>query len=394
MCKTVWTLFQSFRWTLVCLMPALALGAESATVRSYNGQFVVTAPDIQYASQIAQMCEHVRKRAQRRLGLKGLWGKALTVHIARRTVEGQDEPETVWDVGIGRGGQALTRTGLWYGQIEDFLRLGVCYGVLWQAAQDSAVTHKGSLRGRPLPFWLYAGLAGLMQPKERLDLYLNTTTAIKDQRSYLLADLFAHTGRFADDEQRAIFHQQAATVVDFLLSVRNGRTRMRQSLENLWRKSTYTLSLRWEYRDLFSTIEPMQAAWQQYVFDRPARMLSEQRLTLVETDAILETLLAVDIPVIAKDTIEQSVVHTDLHGLSKHDNPAVVGRLCKERVEALLQLAPRSAPEFKPAIEGYIKAINAIRAGSNRKFRHEYKRAQRAHKAVRALPYFTHSQEQ
>jgi hypothetical protein len=59
----------------------------------------------------------------------------------------------------------------------------------------------------------------------------------------------------------------------------------------------------------------------------------------------------------------------------------------------LLQLALRSAPEFKPALEGYVRALNAIRDGKRRTFRRWYKRAQRAHEAVRKLPYFAAGEE-
>jgi hypothetical protein len=177
-------------------------------------------------------------------------------------------------------------------------------------------------------------------------------------------------------------------VVQCLLSVKGGKDRLRLSLENLWRKSGYTLSLRWEYRDLFGSLDEMAEAWAAYVRERPSRMLSEERLTLAETDALLEPILKVEIPVIAPDTIEQSVVETDFAGLAKHENRPVVDRLCREKSEQLLQLALRSAQEFKPALEAYALALNAIRDGKHGRFRRYYARAQREHEAVRRLPYF------
>ncbi len=374
---------------VACFALGEARGAASATVRSYNGQFVVSAPDIEYASEAARMCERTREHAQRRLGLRRFWQGQASVWIVPRSVAGVDGPETVWDVGVSRGGTARTARGLWYGQVEDFLRLAVCYHVVRDIAAASAAAHKGNLRDRPIPFWLYAGLAELMEPEQRLDLFRNTATAIKERRSYVLDDLLRHSGRFDSDEQRAIYVQQAATVVDFLLGVRRGPERLRRSLENLWRRSSFAFSLRWEYRDLFPSLEAMAPSWEQYVHERPLRMFSQQRMTLAQTEALLERLLEVEIPVIAEDTIEQSVVRTDFAGLSKHENRRVVQKICNEKAAQLLQIALRSAPEFKPALEAYARALNAIRDGRTGSFRRWYKRAQRRHAAVRELPYFT-----
>ena len=396
MCRTGRVIPQLLRCAivgLVCLACGAAQGAASATVHSYKGQFAVTAPDVEYASEIAQLCEQIRDEVQRRLGASGLWKGRASVLIMRRTVEGETGPETVWDVEVSRGGAVQMQRGLLYGQVEDFLRLAVCAHVVRQIALDSAAAHDGSLRGRPIPFWLYAGLAELIVEEQRLDLFLNTAKAIKDKRSYVLEDLFEHPGRFESGDQRAIFCQQAGTVVHFLLNVKRGRDRLCLSLEDLWRKSSYMLSLRWEYRDLFASLEPMAAAWEAYVHERPSRMLSEQRLTLAETEALLQLVLKVDIPVIAEDTIEQSIVETDFAGLSEHENRRVVDRICREKAEQLLQLSLRSAQEFKPALEAYALALNAIRDRKGGRFRKYLKLAEREHEAVRRLPYFTEGGE-
>jgi hypothetical protein len=192
--------------------------------------------------------------------------------------------------------------------------------VVRDVAETSAAAHGATLRDRPIPFWLSAGLAQLLEPEQRLDLFRNTAAAIDEKRSFLLEDLFKHDGRFESDDERAIFLQQAATVADFLLGAKNGPTRMRRALENLWHRSSFTFSLRWEYRDLFPTLEAMGPAWEAYVRERPLYMLSEERLTLAQTDAQLEVILHVEIPVIAEETIEESVVETNFVGLSTHDD--------------------------------------------------------------------------
>ena len=376
-----------------CLVAAEARGASSATVRSYNGQFVVSAPDVEYASTVAQTCEQLHQSVKRRLGMRGPWEGQASVWIAPRRIQTEEGPETVWDVRVERGGVARTARGLWFGQVDDFLRLAVCYHVVRNVAQASAAAHNGTLRDRPIPFWLYAGLAELLEPEQRLDLFRNTADAIDEKRSFLLEDLFEHEGGFETEDQRAIYLQQAATVTDFLLGSKRGPTRLRQSLENLWRRSSFTFSLRWEYRDLFPTLEAMEPAWETYVRERPLRMLSEERLTLAQTDALLEELLTVEIPVIDPETIEQSVERTDLVGLSTHENRRVVQRICNEKAALLLQIALRSAPEFNPVIEAYTRALNAIRDNKRRAFRQWYKRARRAHEAVRKLPYFTEGEE-
>jgi hypothetical protein len=378
---------------LAAVTSGQARGADNAAVRSYRAQFVVSAPDVEYASEIARLCEQIHERTRRLLGARGLWEGQASVLIERRTVEGEEGPETVWHVSVARGGVVRATRGLGYGQVEDFLRSAVCFHVVRDVAQASADAHGGTLRGRAVPFWLSAGFAELMEPQQRLDLFRNTATAIRDRRSFLLDDVFEHTGLFESPDQRAIFLQQAATVVDFLLSAKQGPDRLRRALENLWRRSTFTFSLRWEYRDLFPSLEPMAAAWEEYVRERPSRILSEERLTLAQTEALLQRVLQVDIPVIAKDTIEQSVVHTDFEGLAKHDNRLVARRICKDKATQLLQLLLRSAPEFKPALEAYARALNAIRDGRTRRFHREFKGARREHEAVRRLPYFTEPEE-
>jgi len=396
-CKTVRRPWRRPVVALACLVaittPAPARGADNATVRSYKAQFVVSAPDVEYASEIARLCEQIHARTRRLLGARGLWEGQAAVLIERHTVPGDEGPETVWHVSVGRGGVVRATRDLGYGQIEDFLRSAVCFHVVRDIAQTSADAHGGTLRGRPIPFWLPAGLAELMVPEQRLDLFRNTATAIRDRRSFLLDDLFEHTGLFESPDQRAIFLQQAATVVDFLLSAKQGPDRLRHALEDLWRRSSFTFSLRWEYRDLFSSLDPMAAAWEEYVRERPSRILSEEHLTLAQTEALLQRVLQVDIPVIARDTIEQSVIHTDLEGLAAHENRIVVQQICKDKAAQLLQLALRSAPAFTPALEAYTRALNAIRDRRTRRFRREYKRARREHDAVRRLPYFTEPEE-
>jgi hypothetical protein len=379
---------------VACLVAAEARGASSATVRSYNGQFVVTAPDVQYASEVAQTCEQLHQAVQRRLGMRRLWEGHASVWIAPRRIQTAEGPETVWDVSVERGGIARAERDLWFGQVDDFLRLAVCYHVVREVAEASAAAHNGTLRDRPIPFWLYAGLAELLEPEQRLDLFRNTAEAIDEKRSFLLADLFEHDDRFESVDQRAIFLQQAATVTDFLLGSKRGPTRLRQALENLWRRSSFTFSLRWEYRDLFRTLEAMEPAWEAYVRERPLHILSEERLTLAQTDALLEEVLKVDIPVIDAETIAESVVHTDLVGLSEHENRRVVQQICNEKAAMLMQISLRSAAEFNPVLDAYMRALNAIRDNKRRAFRRWYKRAQRAHEAVRKLPYFTKGEEE
>ncbi len=378
----------------LCAACGVAAGASAATVQSYNMQFVVGAPDVQYASELAQLCERIHESALRRLGTRGLWDGQATVWVAKRTVEGEEGPESLWQVSVSRGGVTKSAENLWFGQIEAALRRAVCYHVLWEIAQSSATRHGATLRGRSVPFWLYAGLAESLETSGRLDLYVNTGAAIDEKRSFLLEDLFAHDATFESDEQRGVFLQQAVTVVDFLLDATRGPERVRHSIEHLWRRSGFTFSLRWEFGDLFPTLETMAAEWEQYVRDRPSHMLTEQRLTLAETDAALAEILVVKIPVIDDETIEQSTLETDLDGLSTHENRQVVQTICAAKRVELFELMLRSAPEFKPALEAYSRSLDAILAGRRRRFRRWYKRAQREHAAVRALPYFGTGEEE
>jgi hypothetical protein len=338
---------------------------------------------------LADKCERVHEYVHRRLGVRRLWEQPASVVVAKRTVEGDAGAQTVWAVGVRHGGVTNAARGLWFGEVEEYLKRAVCYYALRDVAQTAAAAHQGDLRERPIPFWLPMGLAEIVEQEQRLELYENTAQAIGEKRSFLLGDLFEHDGRFDEQAQRAVFLQEAATVVEFLLGQKEGPTRLRGALEHLWERSGFTFSLRWEYRDLYPTLEAMGAAWEAYVRERPLHMLGEARLTLAQTEAALVELLRVEIPVIGAETIEQSVLETDFEGLSKHENRAVVQHICAEKSAALLQLALRSAPEFKPALEAYVRALNAIRDGKRRTFRRWYTRAQREHEAVRRLPYLT-----
>jgi hypothetical protein len=383
----------------VCAAGAARGADEVSTVRSYRGQFLVTAPDVEYASTLAQRCERITEIVRRRLGLRGEWDGAASVWVRARTVQGADGPETVWDAGVSRNNVVRAANGLWFGQVEDFLALAVTYHVVLDMAATSASANGGTLEGRSIPFWLTAGLAQLLDPEQRLDFFRTTEAAIQEKRSFLLEDMFEHDGRFVDAdgaldaEQRAIFLQQSATVVDFLLGSKRGTERLRSSLQELYRRSGFTFSLRWEYRDLYPTLDEMQAAWEQYVHERPLHVLSEERFTLAQTEAKLDDILRVTIPVIDPETVETSELVTDFEGLSEHDNRAVAARIANEKAVQLLQLTLRSAPEFKPALEAYARALTAIRDGERRRFKHWYKRAEREHAAVRKLPYFTTGEE-
>jgi hypothetical protein len=372
----------------------VAAAAPAATVRSYSAQFVVGAPDVQYASELAQLCEETHESVLRQLGTRGHWDGQASVWVTKRTVKGDDGPESLWQVSVSRGGITKSAQDLWYDQVETALRRAVCYHVLRDIAVSSAASHNATLRGRSVPFWLYAGLAESLELDGRLDLYVNTATAIDQKRSFLLEDLFAHDGTFETAEQRGIFLQQAVTVVEFLLAAKRGPERVRHALEHLWRRSSFTFSLRWEFGDLFPTLEMMANAWEQYVRERPSHMITEQQLTLAETDAALAEILAVRIPVIDDETIEQSTIEADFDGLSRHQNRQVVQRICAAKQVELFELALRSAPEFKPALEAYDRALKAIGAGHRRRFRRWYKRAQRKHEGVRALPYFDTGREE
>jgi len=368
--------------------------ASAATVRSYNMQFVVGAPDVQYASELARLCERIHESALSRLGTRGLWDGQASVWVAKRTVEGDEGPESLWQVSVSRGGVTKSADDLWFGQVEPALRQAVCYHVLRDIAESEATKHGATLRGRSVPFWLYAGLAESLEPGGRLDVYVHTAAVIDEKRSFLIEDLFAHDGTFESDEQRGIFLQQAVTVVEFLLDAKRGPERVRHALEHLWRRSSFAFSLRCEFGDLFPTIEAMAAAWEKYVRDRPAHMLTEQRLTLAATDAALAEILAVKIPVIDNETIEQSTLETDLDGLSTHENRRVVQSICAQKHVQLFELTLRSAPEFKPALEAYARSLDEIAAGRRRQFRRWYRQAQREHATVRALPYFGTGEEE
>ena len=376
---------------------------EVTTVRSYRGQFVVTAPDVEYASTLAQRCERISENVQRRLGLRGQWEGTASVWVRKRAVEGSEGPGTVWDAGVSRNNEVRAANGLWFDQVEDFLQMAVTYHVVRDIAAASASANGGTLEGRSIPFWLTAGLAQLIDSEQRLDLFRTTETAIEEKRSFLLADLFEHDDRFGADEasgdgasdveERAIFLQQSATVVDFLLGSKRGSERLRASVQELYRRSSFTFSLRWEYRDLYPSLDAMQAAWEQYVRERPLHVLSEERLMLAQTEAALDEILRVTIPVIDPETVETSEVVTDFDGLSKHKNRPVAVRIANGKAEQLLQLVLRSAPEFKPALEAYARSLGAIRDGGRGSFKRWYKRAQREHEAVRKLPYFTAGEE-
>jgi hypothetical protein len=332
---------------------------------------------------------------QRRLGVRRPWDGTAAVWVRKRTVETADGEGTVWDAGVSRHDVARTARGIWFGQIDEFIRVAITYHVVRDIAEAAASANGGSLQGRPIPFWFYAGLAQLLNAEQRLDYYRTTAKAIEDKRSYLLEDLFAHNGwpgdeaDPADAEQRAIFLQQSATVVDFLLGSKRGSERLRGALQNLYRRSGFMLSLRLEFEDLYPSLDKMQTAWETYVHERPLHALGEVRLTLAETDALLEEILTVTIPVIDDETIEQSEIVTDFNGLSLHENRAVVNHICNEKAERLLQVTLRSAPEFKPALEAYSKALTAIRDGHRRSFKRWFRRAQEQHEAVHELPYFT-----
>lgn len=403
---------------VVCAVASVRAADETSVVRSYRGQFVVTAPDVEYASTLAQRCERISESVQRRLGLRGQWEGTASVWVRKRAVAGPEGPGTVWDVGVSRNNEVRAANGLWFDQVEDFLEMAVTYHVVRDIAAASAAANGGTLEGRSIPFWLTAGLAQLIDSEQRLDLFRTTETAIEEKRSFLLADLFEHDDRFGADEasgdgapadetsgdetsgdgtpdveERAIFLQQSATVVDFLLGSKRGSERLRASVQELYRRSSFTFSLRWEYRDLYPSLDAMQAAWEQYVHERPLHVLSEERLTLAQTEAALDEILRVTIPVIDPETVETSEVVTDFDGLSKHKNRPVAVRIANEKAEQLLQLVLRSAAEFKPALEAYARSLGAIRDGQRGSFKRWYKRAQREHEAVRKLPYFTAGEE-
>ncbi len=377
------------------LNAAFIMPAESAvelkpqaTVRSYNGQFTVTAPDLLTASIIAKKAEDYKAKIDELFGEPGRWDNPASIILTSTQEVINDTEEKLWMLRLIKEGEVKTEANLFQNKIDDALLFQVAYFSIKDIAQRGAADNRAFLAGKEIAFWLLAGVVENVLPDNKPLFHDFIEKALKNENYFHLNQLFQFTGPFKTEKEKELFYRQSGSFLNYLLTLPDGREKVRRAIQNLWSKSNFTFSLRWEFRDVFSSVDDMEKKWVDFASQRSKRFIRLGTLTLAETKERLDTILVVEIPVMDRETIEQEIVTTDFGGLMKQRDRMTVALICRRKIVELTKLMLRSKKEYHPIIQKYIESLQAIVQKKRGSFRFHFRKAEKLRKKLEKLPYF------
>jgi len=352
------------------------------SVRSYLGNYIVTAPDAKTAAMYAKQAEDLRKLVAHILSDDRVYN--ITVYISIRPVREKQPGGNRWQVSLMHGGLRRYSGAILRNRIENAVKFYVVYCYLLDAAASEAAANKERIRDDQVPFWICAAVMENLTQAAREAHRDYMLTSLGKGRYIPLDELFRHRSRFRDEQQRALYFHQCGSVFDYLVTMPRGRKKVLESLRDLWRRDDLTISLLWHFKGDFASLGELEDKWSDFTRKRPEKFFDFKRLTIEETRKHLAVILEVEIISIDEKTIEEETEKTDFAGLMKHKNSTARINIAFGKMVELRDLKLRAPKAYQEVLGEYILSLNAIINGKKRNFKRHYEKANKLLKSLEA----------
>ena len=356
-------------------------------MRSYAGNFLVAAPDATSAAEAARLAELTRKAVFDFLGHEREWSKAATIHLRFRNKNTPDGLMPLWTVSVFRGEFKRVREDVYPNKRNDVLVFQVVAACLDDIAGPVPPERKGSA-AVALPLWLLCGVAENLSADNVAFLQPFVANVVSNGTFVPIGQLLLVKDLPSDEAQRELFFKESGSVVDFLLHQRKGRSKLRRAITVFRAEGDFGASLLLAFAGDFGTLARLQERWKRFAVAWRERTIGALKMSLSETKEALDRVLTVNIPVVDRDTLEESVITTDLKGLFYHRNRRTVRRIAGEKLSELFQISLRASPEYSAILEEYLRALSAIGKNDRKAFKRHFGVAERLRRDLEKTALF------
>jgi len=371
------------------LFATLRCGAEggSRVVRSYDGNFVVEAPNTTIAASAAMLAELARKAVFDLLAHKREWSKAASIRLRSRKKKTPDGEMPLWTISVVRGEFESVRDDVYPSKKNDIMVLQVVALCLEDVA-GAVPREKKTSPAAALPLWLSCGVAENLSRENAARLRQFAADTVRKGKFLPIEQLLTIKNLPFGETERELFFKESGSVVDFLLGRQDGRSKLRRAITGFRVEGDFGASLLFAFAGDFGALPELQEKWKKFAVERHERTIGVDRMTLSETKQALDGVLTVNIPVIDRDTLEESVITTDLRGLFLHRHKGAGQRIASEKASEVFQLSLRARPEYAPILQEYLQALSAIAKNDRKVFKRHFALAERLRKKLENSPYF------
>lgn len=378
-------LFRRRELLLLAALVLLALPSRAerdfAVVRSYDGHFLVTAPDSTTAAAAASLAEVTREAVFDLLAHDNEWPRAASINLRMWEKKTADGEVPMWTISVARDAFRVTEEGVYPSKRNDFLVLQVVGLCLDDIGRGSRPEHKGLPAGT-IPLWLSCGVAENLSRENVARLRQFASDTVSNNNFMPIEELFRAKILSSDEAQRELFFKESASVVDFLLHQQDGRSKLKRAIEGCTVEGDFASSLLFAFAGNFVALAQLEGKWKEFAVEQAERTIGAPKMLRSETKSALESVLTVSIPVIDRDTLEEKTVATDLEGLFRHQNRRVVQRIASEKASEIFQLTLRAGPEYAPILQEYLQALTAVGRSDRAAFKRHLAQAERLRKEL------------
>lgn len=374
---------------LISLLFVTPIGAEDQfrTIRSYNGNFLVTAPDPALAGWVARAAELTREKVFGLLECHSEWQRAASIILRYRTEKEAEGELRLWTISVTKGAFKTVASDVYPNKRDDAVVLRVVELCVSDMAGLTAPQEKLP-PAAPVPPWLFCGIAENLSAANLSVFREYIAEAVRKEDFLPLEQLFRTDFITLDETQRELFFKQSASVVDFLLHRQDGRSRLREAIARLSGEKDFTASLLFAFSRDFGALPQLQESWKKFAVLQAERTIGSSRMPLSETKKALDRVLIADIPTVDRDSLEEKLVTTDLPGLFRHRNRLIVQQIASQKASEVFSLSLRAKPEYGPILQEYLLAITAIAKDDRAEFRKHFALAERLRKRLEESPEF------
>jgi hypothetical protein len=361
--------------------------AAGAVVRSYDGNFLVAAPDTTTAAETASLAERTRTAVFELLGHEEEWERAARVYLTVRTKATAEGRVPLWTVSVSKGGFKGLEADVYPSARNDVMVLQVVTVCLEAIAGPMPREAEREAAGA-LPVWLSCGVAENLSAANVARFRQFAAEIVRNGTFHPMDELFQTEGFPSDEAERELFFKQSGSVVDLLLHQREGRTKLRQAIRRFRTDNSLRASLLFEFSADFGSDVRLEERWKEFAVRSSEKIIGGPKMSLVETQKALDLVLRVTIPVIDRDTLEEKVVTTDLSGLFRHRNALTAQKIAAEKTDEVAKLSLRARREYVPILQEYFRALSAILGRDRGAFKKHFALAERLREKLEQSPQF------
>lgn len=387
----VWTAFVCFGLVGRIGLNSHAKG-DLCAIRSYDGNFLVTAPDHSTCAWAGKIAELTRQRVFNLLGHHAEWSDPATILLRSQASGAEAEGLQLWAITVAKGGFDARHTDVYPNRRGDLLVLSVVNVCLGDMAGLGSPEGAGGPAG-DVPAWLVCGVAENLSRGNLADLR-KYAADIASQGNYIsFKQLLQAETTPSDETQRELFFRQSGSIMDFLLHQKDGKLKLREMVLNLSTKDDFVAPFLTTFAGDFETLGQFEQTWKEFAIRQAERTIGGSKMLLSETREALEDVLTVKIPIVDKDTLEEKIITTDLNGLFRHSNRRLVQQIASEKASDVFRLSLKSRPEYGPILQEYLQALTAAARSERSEFKRHFAIAERLRKELEESAEFKEGTE-